>query len=264
MVATTTPPHSTLPTAAPDFDAPTTIPPLLHLLQFLTTGPIPDGVTSALLTGPLDTYRPIAVYLHVPEMSTGALNELAHSGAQHLDVPALPVISHSTPSPMQHAYHTMSQAYEPLATLTEHEEFAALTPISAQALTAEVVALAVVYQSEPIATLTMITPTPLPKTWSTHVHLEATVNALAIWLHGAAPTWATPESTENDHPASPALTDRHKAILDLLRDGLTNEQIANELAFSTSTIKQDIAALAEMLHATNRTELVIRADLAGL
>jgi len=57
----------------------------------------------------------------------------------------------------------------------------------------------------------------------------------------------------------PELSDTEVAILRLVRDGLTNEQIAGAVYLSPSTVKYHVSALMTKLGATNRVTLAIKA-----
>jgi len=57
----------------------------------------------------------------------------------------------------------------------------------------------------------------------------------------------------------PELSDTEFAILRLVRDGRTNEQIAGAVYLSPSTVKYHVSALMTKLGATNRVTLAIKA-----
>lgn len=57
----------------------------------------------------------------------------------------------------------------------------------------------------------------------------------------------------------PKLSDTEVAILRLVRDGQTNEQIAGAVYLSPSTVKYHVSALITKLGATNRVTLAIKA-----
>ena len=59
--------------------------------------------------------------------------------------------------------------------------------------------------------------------------------------------------------ASPRLTPREAAVLDLLAEGLPNKLIAYQLEMSVSTVKVHVHHLIQKLGARNRTELAVRA-----
>lgn len=52
------------------------------------------------------------------------------------------------------------------------------------------------------------------------------------------------------------LTDREREILDLMRKGMKNREIAGELAIAESTVHKHIQNIFEKLHARNRTEAI--------
>ena len=68
-------------------------------------------------------------------------------------------------------------------------------------------------------------------------------------------------------PASPrtdALTGRQRDVLDHVARGLSNKEIARELAISPATVKVHVAQIIGILDASNRTEAVANARRAGL
>jgi DNA-binding NarL/FixJ family response regulator len=60
------------------------------------------------------------------------------------------------------------------------------------------------------------------------------------------------------------LTDREEEILKLLAAGLSNKEIAQELALSEGTVKNHISAILAKLHANDRTQAVLTALKRGL
>jgi DNA-binding NarL/FixJ family response regulator len=54
----------------------------------------------------------------------------------------------------------------------------------------------------------------------------------------------------------PPLTIRQQAVLGLVRDGLTNRQIARRLLISENTVKWHLKALARQLGASNRCSMI--------
>ncbi|WP_420476802.1 LuxR C-terminal-related transcriptional regulator [Noviherbaspirillum sp. ST9] len=59
-------------------------------------------------------------------------------------------------------------------------------------------------------------------------------------------------------PAAPELTPRQQQILDLLRAGKVNKEIAKELGIEIGTVKQHVVALFKRLNVSNRTMAVSR------
>ena len=60
------------------------------------------------------------------------------------------------------------------------------------------------------------------------------------------------------------LSARQKQIIELFRDELTTEQMADRLRFSSSTIKQDIIKIYEIFGINTREQVVALAEKAGL
>lgn len=66
-----------------------------------------------------------------------------------------------------------------------------------------------------------------------------------------------------DHPF-PQLSERERAVLDLLAAGRTNDAIAAELFVSPKTVRNTVSALYAKLHAAGRAEAIAKAQQAGL
>jgi len=60
------------------------------------------------------------------------------------------------------------------------------------------------------------------------------------------------------------LTDREKAVLELVCRGLTNARIAGQLYVAESTVKSHVKAILGKTGCRNRVELVIYALTTGL
>lgn len=66
-----------------------------------------------------------------------------------------------------------------------------------------------------------------------------------------------------EHPF-PELSERERAVLDLLARGRSNDAIASELYVSNKTVRNTVSAIYAKLHAADRAEAIIRAREAGL
>ena len=64
--------------------------------------------------------------------------------------------------------------------------------------------------------------------------------------------------------SQPILSDREMDVLKCLSDGLTTQQIANQLFISENTVKTHVRHILEKLEAANRTEAVSKAISIGL
>ena len=81
----------------------------------------------------------------------------------------------------------------------------------------------------------------------------------------AGERWVDPEITERTKSAQeraasvPPLTRRERELVDLVRQGLRNRDIAAELGVTEGTVKVYLHAIFEKLNVDNRTELAMRA-----
>lgn len=77
--------------------------------------------------------------------------------------------------------------------------------------------------------------------------------------------WVDPEITEQTRHAqeradsTPPLTPRERELIELVRQGLRNRDIAAELGVTEGTVKVYLHAIFDKLHVENRTELALRA-----
>jgi DNA-binding NarL/FixJ family response regulator len=67
----------------------------------------------------------------------------------------------------------------------------------------------------------------------------------------------------NGEAVSRPLTDRERQILDLMRKGRKNREIAGELCIAESTVHKHVQNIFEKLHARNRTEAIYLTSLEG-
>jgi len=81
----------------------------------------------------------------------------------------------------------------------------------------------------------------------------------------AGKPWIDPEIAERTRHAqeraasAPPLTRRERELIELVRQGLRNRDIAAELGVTEGTVKVYLHAIFDKLHAANRTELALRA-----
>jgi two-component system nitrate/nitrite response regulator NarP len=81
----------------------------------------------------------------------------------------------------------------------------------------------------------------------------------------AGKRWIDPEIAERTRHAqeraasAPPLTRRERELIELVRQGLRNRDIAAELGVTEGTVKVYLHAIFDKLHVENRTELALRA-----
>jgi DNA-binding NarL/FixJ family response regulator len=85
-------------------------------------------------------------------------------------------------------------------------------------------------------------------------------------LHFFAVQPAVPRETAqvSHDPAFAALTERERAVLELIARGLTNSAIAERLVISPKTVRNYITEIFSKLQVADRAQAIIRARAAGL
>lgn len=71
-------------------------------------------------------------------------------------------------------------------------------------------------------------------------------------------------AASREEVAFPELTDRERAVLDLLAAGRTNDAIAAELYVSNKTVRNAVSSIYAKLHASGRAEAIAKARDAGM
>lgn len=85
--------------------------------------------------------------------------------------------------------------------------------------------------------------------------IRAARSGLSVLTPRARDRMTTPMRPED----APELSETESRILKLVAEGLTNEQIAQQVYLSPSTVKYHVGALTRKLGATNRVTLAVRA-----
>ena len=87
--------------------------------------------------------------------------------------------------------------------------------------------------------------------------------AEAVRLVGLGKT-VFPRQDDQDHRGALGLSERERAVLELMAEGSTNPEIADALHLSKHTVKEHTSAVYRKLGVRNRTEAVQRAQRLGL
>lgn len=97
--------------------------------------------------------------------------------------------------------------------------------------------------------------------------LHMVVASLFLIFHGRdiAHQPLTPAATpfappRHDASHADTLTARERAVLELVRQGFANKDIATHLVMSISTVKAHVRNIMQKTHATNRTQLALSAE----
>ena len=82
-------------------------------------------------------------------------------------------------------------------------------------------------------------------------------------VHTLSKTQTTLECPASLTPSARPLTDREQEILDLMRKGQKNREIAATLCIAESTVHKHVQNIFEKLHARNRTEAIYLTSVAN-
>lgn len=233
----------------------------------------PDGNTlmRALCDGPMARYGAIGAGLHVVDDQRRTLRLWGYHGFTER-------ITHFERIPVEWDFPVTrvlnSGEAEFAAGADLDRDFPLLSP--ARSLLSEVVddaaligvtlvALPIFYAGVLTAVCSVVARHDRAWSWPDLTHLNGTCAAISLWqriaeLDRRESTFGSAGSRRR----AVAVTDRQRAIIELVREGKSNASIAKALGFSIGTIKAEIQALLTMLSATNRSEMVERADRAGI
>jgi two-component system nitrate/nitrite response regulator NarL len=98
---------------------------------------------------------------------------------------------------------------------------------------------------------------------SSYVHSNATSTIAYRTPRRARQAVVNEEPQEINTPTIRPLTIREREILDLMRKGRKNREIAGELCIAESTVHKHVQNIFEKLHARNRTEAIYLTSLEG-
>lgn len=98
--------------------------------------------------------------------------------------------------------------------------------------------------------------------WDSINVLISMASAIAPWMR-----WMAEESYVLPvpvHPLHERISERQTRILELVREGLRNGEIAQRLGFSESTVRAELSRVARLLGTRGRKNTAIAAERAGL
>jgi DNA-binding CsgD family transcriptional regulator len=238
---------------------------LAALSQLLNTRPDATTVAGALLAGPLTPYAATGVILLIARGESLAM--LGWSGYSPEETAGFETIPIDADFPISQAYReseviitssvASAVAYAGLA-----EDPDRWSRMQAERPMGSIVSAPVLSQGIGIGAFGF--SCSVERAWST---LDvALLNGLSALLG----MWMTLPETglDTDHTpypvCVPALTPRQRDMLALVASGLTTAEIARELAYSESTVKQELQRAMRLLNATDRQGAVQRARELGI
>lgn len=238
---------------------------LTAFLRLLADDPTPDAVAEALAHGPLAAFGPTLVALGFIDTTRQVLATEGLYGADTQVRRTYAAIPLDADLPATACYRTNTVVTAPASRMAQDYPLTARFAERGFSPGASIWALPIRYRSAVIAVLGLELSEPAAAPWLVRSAVATVTGPLAMWAalrqhteqQGSAP-WT------QRHPRSLSITDRQRRIIALVRQGLTNPQIAEEIGYSIPTVKVELARLSALLGATDRTDLATKAARAGL
>jgi DNA-binding CsgD family transcriptional regulator len=109
-------------------------------------------------------------------------------------------------------------------------------------------------KDNPVGLLGVMASEPILPTIENHAFLEAVASVISLYLSHTFKSLEEPTPTPDN--STYYLTRRQKKILQLISEGLTNAQIANEMGYSLSTVRHETMRIYQSLHASGRKKAI--------
>jgi DNA-binding CsgD family transcriptional regulator len=238
---------------------------LVAFLRMLADDPTPDAVAESLAHGPLAPFGPTLISLGFVDTDRQVLTMQGLHGADGHVRRTYAAIPLDTDMPAALCYRTNTVITGPAARMAHDYPLTAKFAERPSPRDATHWAFPLRYRSAVIAVLGLELSGPAADPGTVRSAVAALSGPLATWAalriqaephaHG---TW-TPRQSR-----ALSITDRQRRIIALVRQGLTNAQIAEEIGYSQATVKAELARLSALLGAADRHDLATRAARAGL
>ena len=235
--------------------------PLVSYLWMLSDLPDGDAVGFAICRGLLAPFGADLALVYAARPDGQTLDLIASYGMGPQDNAVYSRVSADMHLPGAEAYRLGVERF-----LTS-EEIADTYPLAApfyrkRSRAGELAFLPLRHRGAPVGFVVLGFPTRVPHSWQLRATIDGLLSATVMWvLADTALRGATRSNLTEVPPLE--LTARQREVLLLLRQGRSNAQIAEELGYSTATIKADITALGHMLGTSGKAELLEKATRAG-
>ena len=238
---------------------------LVAFLRMLADDPTPDAVAESLANGPLAPFGPTLISLGFVDTDRKVLTMQGLHGADGQVRRTYAAIPLDADMPAALCYRTNTTITGQAARMAHDYPLTAKFAERPFPSEATLWAFPLRYRSAVIAVLGLELSGPAAESGTVRSAVAALAGPLATWaalrIHAEAPShpsWAPPR------PRSLSFTDRQRRIVALVRQGLTNPQIAEEIGYSLATVKAELARLSALLGAADRHDLATKATRAGL
>jgi DNA-binding CsgD family transcriptional regulator len=234
-------------------------------LRLLGDNPEPQAVTEALARGPLAAFAPAVTVLAIVLPERNELSVVGLVGREGEALRRYTTIPLDADIPATRCYRTNQVISSPSARLIE--EYPLVAPYvnaAPPAADGEAIVFPIRSRGGVIAVLGLDFPRRLDQPWLLRSAVASLAGPLALWtaLHLQASDGAA-AGGDRRGGRSLTITERQQRIIELVRQGRTNPQIAEEIGFSVPTVKAELAHLCALLGAGNRSQLAARAARAG-
>ena len=237
--------------------------PVLAFLHVLADAPGADSVGTALARGLLGAWSPDQVAAYLIDPTGSALIAAVHFGVdpdQLADYSRIPL---DLAVPVTEVFRTGEDGSWLLAEAPKnYPSVAGWVGGHPAAETGEVLGLPIRSGGRIVGVLVVSFPQPVERSWRLRVLLDAGATALGVWAAGVL-AQGLPSSKPLATRRGVQLTARQRQVLDGVRAGRTNPQIATELTVSVGTVKADLAHLFRIFGVSQRHELVEVTARAG-
>jgi len=230
--------------------------PVIAFLHVLADAPDAASIGNALGRGLFAAYEPDQVAAYLIDSAGSALVAVVHFGldtGQLADYSRIPL---DLGVPVTEVFRTGEEGSWLLADAPKSYPAVAGWVVSHPAAeTGEVLGLPIRCGGRIVGVLVVSFPLRVERTWSLRVLLDAGVTALGVWAAGVL-AQGLPTSKPLSARRGVELTPRQRLVLDRVRAGRTNPQIAAELSVSVGTVKADLAHLFRIFGVSQRHALV--------
>lgn len=236
--------------------------PLLAYLAVLRDQPGGDAVAYAMVRGLLAPYGAETAIIYAARPDGQILDLVGSHGIGHREAATYRIVTTDMALPGVETYRTGAEKFMAAKHVAEDYPLAApyyrdMPP------SGDIGFVPLLHRGGPIGFLVLAFSGPVDRSWQLRATLQGLVDSTSLWmiadnaLHGEARALAGLQGPM-------ALTSRQREVLQRMREGAANREIADDLGYSVATIKADIAALSAMLGAKGRVDLLARAQRAGL
>ncbi len=234
-------------------DGPAADEPLLALLRLLADGASSDAIGAGLAEGLLREARPTQLSVYRVDADGLSLEEHARYGAA--SEPEHRLVPIDLALPMTEVFRTgRSSAWTMTDAAEQFPALAGYVRSRPEHAADETFVVPIRAQGRPVGVLLVSLPGPAERSWQLGRLMEAASTALAVWAVGRLSEGPRPGARPRGRGIE--VSDRQRRIVDGVRAGRSNAEIAADLDVSVGTVKADLSALYRLFAVSQREALV--------